>query len=142
MVGRKPVVRTPGPEVDEPATIEPGTINTGTATTGRATLRIDPEQIREKAARLDEVAFLVQQEYVRLVEGLNRLGEFWGDDQAGSAFASTYVEGRDNTLTGIDNVRGILELMAVGLRSSGDGFEASENNAVDEAQRLQRSLEV
>lgn len=83
----------------------------------------------ELAAVADQVAAM----YARLTEDLAALGEPWGDDDRGRAFAKTYVPKSRRTLAAgqalVDNMRALSAEIAAAERE----FEArDETSAVEE----------
>lgn len=75
----------------------------------------------------------------RLQERLGALGECWGADPMGKAFANQYITPRDQLIGGLKGAVEVLGSTADGLETMGKGFAQTEAQNVQNARSIGRN---
>lgn len=85
-------------------------------------LRLDLAGLRERAARLADIADRVKQTHAGLQDCLNRAEGSWGDDHMGRAFADQFTPHADQVLANVQAMQEHLRSTAAGINSTANEF--------------------
>src|SRR5688572_20333811 len=83
-------------------------------------LQLNPDEVREYAARLADLGARVGHTYSVLREALAQAEGCWGDDRLGTAFAEGFEPSAEQLLTGQRAMEKGLHDTAAAMRSAGD----------------------
>jgi uncharacterized protein YukE len=97
---------------------------------------VDPEGLAKNAPNVRAFSDQLRGAVTRLQSGLASLGECWGDDPMGKAFASQYLSPRDEMLKGLNGAVDVLDSTADGLETMAKGFAQTEDQNVANARHL------
>ncbi|MBC9731321.1 WXG100 family type VII secretion target [Streptomyces sp. TRM68367] len=97
---------------------------------------VDPESLARNAPHVRAYSDQFREFVGRLQSGLDSCGECWGDDPMGKAFASQYLNPRDEMLKGLNGTVDVLDSTGDGLETMAKGFAQTEDQNVANARRL------
>jgi WXG100 family type VII secretion target len=97
---------------------------------------VDPEGLAQNAPNVRAFSDQLRGVVTRLQSGLDSLGECWGDDPMGKAFASQYLDPRDEMFQGLTGAVDVLDSTADGLETMAKGFAQTEDQNVANARHL------
>lgn len=89
-------------------------------------VRLDPDSLRNRGARLAELGDRVGQTYAGLRDSLAQAEGSWGDDDLGVAFAREFKPQADNLLAGVRAMEESLRGTAAGIVDAAGQFEAHD----------------
>lgn len=99
---------------------------------------VDPESLAKDAPNMRAFSDQVRGIVTRLQGGLDSLGECWGTDPMGRAFANNYLSPRDEIFTGLSGMADVLDSTADGMENMAKGFADTEATNVASARNLTR----
>src|SRR5690606_17083842 len=88
--------------------------------------RLDPDAVRERAARFAALADRVAQTYTGLRGAVDQAAGSWGDDHMGRAFADQFTPHAEQVLAGVQEMTKGLASTADGILGIADEFEARD----------------
>jgi uncharacterized protein YukE len=97
---------------------------------------VDPEGLAKNAPNVRAFSDQLLGVVSRLQSGLASLGECWGDDPMGQAFAAQYLRPRDEMFDGLNGIVSVLDSTADGLQTMAKGFAQTEDQNVATASSL------
>ncbi|WP_157227905.1 hypothetical protein [Nocardia asiatica] len=89
-------------------------------------VRLDPDRLRNRGARLSELGDRVGQTYTGLRDSLAHAEGSWGDDDLGLAFAKEFKPHADQLLVNLRAMQESLHSTAAGIRDAADHFEVHD----------------
>ncbi|BDU02598.1 WXG100 family type VII secretion target [Nocardia sputorum] len=87
---------------------------------------VDPDKLRDHAPRFDLIGADVAATVQKLRAALAGAGEPWGKDDAGRAFAESYVPEYQRTMTDLDSLVEVLQQAGTDLRHLAENFEIQD----------------
>ncbi|WP_280309698.1 WXG100 family type VII secretion target [Nocardia abscessus] len=87
------------------------------------TFSVDPDRLREHAPRFDLIGADVAATVRKLRTALAEEGEPWGNDDAGRAFAESYVPEHERTMADLNSLVEALQQAGTDLRHLAENFE-------------------
>ncbi|MER7454580.1 WXG100 family type VII secretion target [Nocardia beijingensis] len=84
---------------------------------------VDPDKLRDHAPRFDAIGADVAATVRKLRTTLAGAGEPWGNDDAGRAFAESYVPEHQRTMADLDSLVEALQQAGTDLRNLAENFE-------------------
>ncbi|MFG1793275.1 hypothetical protein [Nocardia sp. NPDC049149] len=102
-------------------------------------VQVDPDQLRERGARLADIGDQVGQTYTQLRDALAYAEGSWGDDDMGLAFAKEFKPHADQLLANLDEMAASLRSTTAGIVDAAGQFETQDQLGADRAHYLSRS---
>ncbi|MGW6912131.1 WXG100 family type VII secretion target [Streptomyces sp. NPDC054940] len=99
---------------------------------------VDPDALAKNAPNVRAYSDQMRQLVNRLESRLNELGDCWGDDSMGKAFAEQYVTPRKDMVDGLKGLVEVLDSTADGLETMAKGFNATEDENTKTARSFER----
>ncbi|MFF4799266.1 WXG100 family type VII secretion target [Streptomyces sp. NPDC001351] len=103
---------------------------------------VDPDRLAKNAPQVRAFSDQMRQVLSQLETRMNELGDCWGDDPMGKAFAEQYVTPRDQMVEGLQGIVEVLDSTADGLETMAKGFHQTEEQAKATAHGLQRGTDT
>jgi uncharacterized protein YukE len=101
-------------------------------------LAVDPDALAKNAPHVRAFSDQMRNVVTRLQGRLDSLGDCWGDDPMGKAFATNYLNPRDQMFDGLSGLVDVLDSTADGLETMAKGFTQTEDQNVATARSLTR----
>ncbi|MGW3118217.1 WXG100 family type VII secretion target [Streptomyces sp. NPDC001107] len=99
---------------------------------------VDPDRLAKNAPQVRAFSDQMRQVLGQLESRMNELGDCWGDDPMGKAFAQQYLTPRDQMIDGLKGIVDVLDSTADGLETMAKGFHQTEEQAKATAHGLER----
>ncbi|KUN92550.1 WXG100 family type VII secretion target [Streptomyces caeruleatus] len=103
---------------------------------------VDPEGLAKNAPNMRAYSDQMRQVLTRLQSRLNELGDCWGDDPMGKAFAEQYLTPRDQMFSGLQGLVDVLDSTADGLETMAKGFHQTEEQNTATARGFERATDA
>jgi uncharacterized protein YukE len=103
---------------------------------------VDPDRLAKNAPQVRAFSDQMRQVLSQLESRMNELGDCWGDDPMGKAFAQQYLTPRDQMIDGLKGIVDVLDSTADGLETMAKGFHQTEEQAKATALGLERGTET
>lgn len=97
--------------------------------TAGAGFQVDPTRLRTAAPRFDAVADQLERAGTALQGELEAEGPCWGGDEAGQAFAQSYLPGAEATTRALSTVGEALRAITISLDAAADTWEGTDQGA-------------
>jgi WXG100 family type VII secretion target len=89
-------------------------------------LVVDPDAMRSSAIAYTDLGDAADRILTGLKATIDRIGNCWGSDETGDAFATSYVQFRDQLVPGITGIGAMLYQIGNGIHVSADAYEAAD----------------
>jgi uncharacterized protein YukE len=99
---------------------------------------VDPDGLAKNAPNVRAYSDQMRQVVTRLQSRLDELGDCWGDDPMGKAFAEQYLTPRDQMISGLQGIVDVLDSTADGLETMAKGFHQTEEQNTAAARGFER----
>ncbi|NUR01124.1 MAG: WXG100 family type VII secretion target [Streptomyces sp.] len=103
---------------------------------------VDPDRLAKNAPQVRAFSDQMRQVLSQLESRMNELGDCWGDDPMGKAFAQQYLTPRDQMVEGLQGIVDVLDSTADGLETMAKGFHQTEEQAKATAHGLERGTDT
>jgi uncharacterized protein YukE len=103
---------------------------------------VDPDRLAKNAPQVRAFSDQMRQVLSQLESRMNELGDCWGDDPMGKAFAQQYLTPRDQMIDGLKGIVDVLDSTADGLETMAKGFHQTEEQAKATALGLERGTDT
>ncbi|WP_030935805.1 WXG100 family type VII secretion target [Streptomyces sp. NRRL S-646] len=103
---------------------------------------VDPDGLAKNAPQVRAFSDQMRQVLSQLESRMNELGDCWGDDPMGKAFAQQYLTPRDQMIDGLKGIVDVLDSTADGLETMAKGFHQTEEQAKATARGLDRGTDT
>jgi uncharacterized protein YukE len=101
-------------------------------------IQTNPDDLQDNAPRYQHVSDQLNDIYGRLTASLDAWGACWGDDDAGRAFASKYVQPALDALQQMDSTKQGLQSMVDGICSWAKNYVSADDLAKADAAQVAR----